>query len=54
MAPEHIINLIQEAYRKHFEKSGHFVLTQLQVEDVMNEDRQIAIIAKKHDKPTGE
>lgn len=50
MAPEQIIQIIQEVYRKHFNQKGHFVLTQLQVEDVTNEQRQDIIINKEHNR----
>lgn len=50
MAPEQIIQIIQEVYRKHFNQKGHFVLTQLLVEDVANEQRQDIIINKEHNR----
>lgn len=50
MAPEHIIPIIQEVYKTHFNQKGHFVLTQLQVEDVANEQRQDIIINKEHNR----
>lgn len=50
MAPEEIIPTIQDVYKKHFNQKGHFVLTQLQVEDVTNEERQDVIISKEHNR----
>lgn len=50
MAPENLINTIQTVYRNHFSQSGHFVFTQLQVEDVANETRQDALISREHER----
>ena len=50
MAPENLIGTIQEVYKQHFEKSGHFVITQHRVEDVANENRQNLIITKEHER----
>uniref|UniRef100_A0AAG5D815 RNA-directed DNA polymerase n=1 Tax=Anopheles atroparvus TaxID=41427 RepID=A0AAG5D815_ANOAO len=50
MAPENLIQLIQSVYRQHFNQRGHFVLTQLQVEDVTNQERQDRIVSKEHER----
>lgn len=50
MAPEELLGLIQSVYRQNFNQNGHFILTQFQVEDVTNTDRQDAIIAKEHER----
>lgn len=50
LAPESLINTIQTVYRNHFYQSGHFVFTQLQVEDVTNENRQHLLISKEHER----
>lgn len=51
LAPENLLQLIQEVYRDHFSDSdSHFVITQNMVEDVTLEDRQDALIKKEHDR----
>ena len=50
MAPEQIIQIIQNVYKTHFNENGHFVLTQNEVENVTIESRQDAIIAKEHER----
>lgn len=50
MAPEEVIPIIQEVYKLHFSEKGHFVITQLQVEDVTSEERQDVIISKEHNR----
>ena len=50
MAPENIKGIIQTVYKKHLDKTGHFVLTQSMVEDVTNENRQNLIITKEHER----
>lgn len=50
IAPENIIQIIQDVYKENFNNKGHFVLTQLIVEDVCNHDRQNVIISKEHER----
>lgn len=50
MAPESIMQLIQDSFRNNFSQSGHFVITQNRVEDVANVDRQNLLISKEHDR----
>lgn len=50
MAPESLMGLIQEVYKKHFEKTGHFVLTQNRVADINIEAFQNALISKEHER----
>lgn len=50
MAPENLIAAIQEVYKNHFNQSGHFVFTQLRVEDVTNEERQDVLVNKEHER----
>lgn len=50
MAPENLIAAIQEVYKNHFNQNGHFVFTQLRVEDVTSEQRQDILVNKEHDR----
>lgn len=50
MAPQSIIQIIQESYKEHFSQKGHFVFTDRMVEDVQNEQRQDQIIIKEHER----
>lgn len=50
LAPESLINTIQEVFKENFGKKGHFVFTSKMVDDVQNEDRQNLIITKEHDR----
>jgi RNase H-like domain found in reverse transcriptase/Reverse transcriptase (RNA-dependent DNA polymerase)/Integrase zinc binding domain len=50
MAPEEIIAIIQESFKENFATNGHFVLVTNMVEDVTNEERQGAIVAKEHER----
>lgn len=50
LAPENLIQMIQEVFREHFLNKGHFIFTNKQVEDVLSDDRQNLLIAKEHDR----
>uniref|UniRef100_A0AB38Z1R9 RNA-directed DNA polymerase n=1 Tax=Pitica errantivirus TaxID=3078414 RepID=A0AB38Z1R9_9VIRU len=50
MAPENLIQTIQESYKEHFGQKGHFVFTDRMVEDVQDENRQDQIILREHDR----
>lgn len=50
MAPESLLQQIQESFKENFSEKGHFVLTQNRVEDVANEERQNMLIAKEHER----
>lgn len=51
LAPENLLQLIQEVYRDHFsDSSSHFVITQNMVEDVTSEQRQDTLVKKEHDR----
>lgn len=50
MAPENLMQTIQDAFKEHFGTKGHFVFTSHMVEDVQNEDHQNFIISKEHDR----
>lgn len=50
LAPENLIQLIQNSFKRHFSAKGHFVFCTCIVEDVANEDRQSAIITKEHNR----
>uniref|UniRef100_A0AAG5DIK1 RNA-directed DNA polymerase n=1 Tax=Anopheles atroparvus TaxID=41427 RepID=A0AAG5DIK1_ANOAO len=49
-APIELLSLIQQVYRKNFDRKGHFVLTASKVEDVTIEHRQDAIVRKEHER----
>lgn len=50
MAPENLIQIIQESYKENFDKKGHFVFTDKIVEDVQNEHRQDQMVIKEHER----
>lgn len=50
MAPESLIQTIQESYKEHFSQKGHFVFTDRIVEDVQNEQRQDQLVVKEHER----
>lgn len=51
LAPECLLNLIQEVYRECFCNTNcHFIITQNMVEDVTSETMQDIIIRKEHDR----
>jgi hypothetical protein len=50
LAPEDLIQPIQEVFRKHFLSKGHFIFVTKQVEDVVSEERQNSLIIKEHDR----
>lgn len=50
LAPENLINLIQNSYKNHFNNTGYFVITHFQVEDVTSEERQNFLITKEHER----
>lgn len=50
LAPEPLINLIQNSYKNHFSNSGYFVITHFQVEDIRLDDKQDEIIRKEHER----
>jgi hypothetical protein len=50
LAPENLIQIIQEVHRDNFSQKGHFVLCTFVVEDVRTEERQNALIAKEHER----
>lgn len=50
LAPENIIQIIQESFKENFGTKNHFVLTSKIVEDVTNEDRQNLMISTEHDR----
>lgn len=50
LAPEDIIQMIQECFKEHFNNKTHFVLTSKMVEDVTNQDRQNSIVINEHDR----
>lgn len=50
LAPETLVQIIQEAFKENFGQKGHFVFASGMVEDVQNEDRQNLIIQKEHDR----
>lgn len=50
LAPENLLQQIQETFREHFNQRGHFVFTSCMVEDVQNDERQNLIVIKEHDR----
>lgn len=50
LAPENLLQLIQESFKENFGNRNHFVFTSKLVEDVSNEDRQNLIITTEHDR----
>lgn len=50
LAPENMLARIQDILRSHFSDRGHFVFVSRMVEDVANEERRNAIIAKEHER----
>lgn len=51
LAPENMLQLIQDVYRANFSESNcHFVITQNYVEDVALETRQDLIVKKEHER----
>lgn len=50
LAPEELLQKIQETFKEHFNQKGHFVFTTCMVEDVQNEERQNQLIIKEHDR----
>lgn len=50
MAPENLIQIIQESFKENFSQNGHFVFTTVMVEDVQNENRQNQIIINEHNR----
>ncbi len=50
LAPESLLQTIQESYRENFSQRGHFVMVGSIVEDVANEVRQDALISQEHER----
>lgn len=50
MAPENLLQSIQESFKNNFSQNGHFVITQNRVEDVANIDKQNLLVSKEHDR----
>lgn len=50
LAPENLLQKIQESFKEHFNQKGHFVFTSCIVEDVQNEQRQNLLIINEHDR----
>lgn len=50
MAPENLIQTVQESFKENFNQKGHFVFTNNMVEDVQNEERQNQIIINEHNR----
>lgn len=50
MAPENLIQTIQDSFKENFSQKGHFVFTSAMVEDVQNENRQDQIIINEHNR----
>lgn len=50
LAPENILQTIQDSFKENFSNNKHFILTSKMVDDVVSEERQNLLISTEHDR----